>query len=438
MDQFNLVFSGDILPGHEPDEVKAKLVKMLGVAPDKADRLFSGKPIVIKKDLDADKAQAYRRKLATMGIGIRVESQSAPTQTTAPSTSPALAPMTETGSTRAGSDTPPDQPDPTTVLAEQMNCPECGHAQPKRTLCINCGIDMPRFLAAQAQQKEEASVPGGLAAAASIRTYEHAPIYTEADERPPFFGLSFEGRLSRRSYFTGTCLLGLVMFATTFAAFAAGMPKLLYPVGIVFLFLFIRLGVLRTHDFNWAGWWVLLTAIPGIGLVYSLLMSFFPGSPEANNFGEKPEPTSWARTVGAFGLLVLIPVVVALIAPANLARGLSQFAGQTPANADDMGVVASMDLTGYDPALNDLVMYSLTTCGYCAQKRAQFETLGVRYVEVFIDIDSGANQALQTKLEAIGYRGRGVGTPVIEINGTLLPNNPSLDEIGKYFYRRRT
>jgi len=432
MELYKLVFSGDILPGNDPDETRARLVALLGVAPDKTERLFSGKPVVIKKGLDADAAQAYRRKLASMGIGVRVEAQEIVTPS-----GPREAVASQPATPVAAPDTPLE---PSLVEIEEMQCPECGQSQPKRTLCMHCGVDMPRILAAREQQKQDAAMPGIQQSTESIRVYEQAPIYTSSPERQPYFGLNFDARMSRRSYFTGWCLMSLAAFVSLMFAVLVGGKWLMIPIMVVFVVMGLRLSVLRTHDFNWSGWWVLLTFIPVVGVIFSLLLLFFPGSPDDNDFGDKPESATWGHALGALAALFIVPTAIALIAPAFIARGVTQFSGPGNAYMGGNGAMASvsMDLEGYDPALNDLVMYSLTTCGYCAQKRAQFDALGVQYIEVFIDTDEGARLALMTKLDAIGYRDRGVGTPTIEINGTMLPNNPSLDEIAKHFYRRRT
>jgi len=419
MTLYTLVFSGDILPGNEPDETKARFLKVLGVAPEKSERLFSGKPVVIKKGLTAEAAEAYRRKLASMGIGVRVDADSGTPAPAAPAANEASA--------------EPAVGEPALVEIEQMQCPECGQLQPKRTLCMHCGVDMPRILAARAQAEAEASTPGNQETLASIRIYDQAPAYTNAPERPPYFGLNFDSRMTRRSYFTGWCLMSLAAFVSTLLMMLIGAKWLAIPVLIVYMVMALRLSVSRAHDFNWSAWWVLLTFIPVVGQIFSLLLLFFPGSPDDNDFGEKPEGAGWGHVLGALAAVVLVPALIVLMAPGLVAKGVSQYGGGYENTAS-----VSMDLEGYDPALNDLVMYSLTTCGYCAQKRAQFDALGVHYVEVFIDTDDGARLALQTKLEAIGYRGRGVGTPTIEINGVMLPNNPSLDEIAEHFYRRRT
>ena len=36
MEQYTLVFSGDILPGNDPEETRARLIALLGVAPEKS------------------------------------------------------------------------------------------------------------------------------------------------------------------------------------------------------------------------------------------------------------------------------------------------------------------------------------------------------------------------------------------------------------------
>jgi glutaredoxin len=79
-----------------------------------------------------------------------------------------------------------------------------------------------------------------------------------------------------------------------------------------------------------------------------------------------------------------------------------------------------------------VIMYSLTTCGYCVQKRAQLLAAGIQFEEHFIDADSARMQELSVKLTNAGYRGGAIGTPTFEVNGKMLPNNPSLDTIRKH------
>ena len=76
-----------------------------------------------------------------------------------------------------------------------------------------------------------------------------------------------------------------------------------------------------------------------------------------------------------------------------------------------------------------IVMYSLTTCGYCNAKRAELKARGIPFVEYFLDKEPDRQRELFEKLIVAGYRGGGIGTPTFEVNGKMLPNNPSLDTI---------
>ena len=109
-------------------------------------------------------------------------------------------------------------------------------------------------------------------------------------------------------------------------------------------------------------------------------------------------------------LLVLFAVAVAWM----LARGLRH--EPVPVRQGDF-------------ANSGIVMYSLTTCGYCNAKRAELQARGIPFVEYFLDKEPGRQRELFEKLIVAGYRGGGIGTPTFEVNGKMLPNNPSLDTI---------
>lgn len=79
-----------------------------------------------------------------------------------------------------------------------------------------------------------------------------------------------------------------------------------------------------------------------------------------------------------------------------------------------------------------VIMYSLTTCGYCTQKRAQLRAAGIQFVEYFVDSDPARMQELTAKLTHAGYRGGAIGTPTFDVNGRMLLNNPSLETIRKH------
>jgi glutaredoxin len=76
-----------------------------------------------------------------------------------------------------------------------------------------------------------------------------------------------------------------------------------------------------------------------------------------------------------------------------------------------------------------IVMYSLTTCGYCNIKRKELRARGIPFVEYFVDTDPARRDELFAKLRDSGFRGGAFGTPTFEVNGRMLPNNPSIETI---------
>ncbi|MEZ5481106.1 MAG: glutaredoxin domain-containing protein [Porticoccaceae bacterium] len=64
-------------------------------------------------------------------------------------------------------------------------------------------------------------------------------------------------------------------------------------------------------------------------------------------------------------------------------------------------------------AHNELIMYSLTTCGYCKQKRRQLEAANIPFTEHFIDVDRQRQKELNEKLARSGHFARGYGTPIL-------------------------
>ncbi|KAA3655360.1 MAG: DUF805 domain-containing protein [Proteobacteria bacterium] len=432
MTQYKLVFSGDILPGHDPDQVKAQLLAMLKLAPEQAPRLFSGKRVTLKKGLDAERAQSYRRKLSAMGIGIRVEAERDDTEAPRPATpppAPIRPPQAATPPTPA-LDLVPAEPAPAT----EMDCPECGHHQPRRTLCLNCGCDMPRVLAAREAQAQEAKAGVSDIQHRSLRIHPgDAPVVQAEPAR--LFGADFGGRIGRRSYFAGSMLLTSVLMWIALAGVRMESFLVLGLCALVGVFFGIRLSILRCHDFDWRGWWVLITAIPYVGALFSLLLMFFPGSKDDNTYGARPQPTSWGAAVGALVVVVASSMLAFSFFAQDIAGAAMRY-GDTAGLTSDAGSASGLQnaaLRHYDPARDRIVMYSLTTCGYCDQKRAQFDALGVRYREVFIDTDRSAGEAMWAKLRAGGWTSGGVGTPTLEVNGVMLPNNPSLEAMSQHF-----
>ena len=81
---------------------------------------------------------------------------------------------------------------------------------------------------------------------------------------------------------------------------------------------------------------------------------------------------------------------------------------------------------------NEVIMYSLTTCGYCKQKASELDAAGIEYHEYFIDVDAKRRDELTRKLQWAGFAARNWGTPILDVHGVMLPNDPSLDTIREH------
>ena len=80
-------------------------------------------------------------------------------------------------------------------------------------------------------------------------------------------------------------------------------------------------------------------------------------------------------------------------------------------------------------AHDEVIMYSLTTCGFCKQKARELKQEGIVFIEYFIDKDRKRKKELNTKLSQAGYKPKSYGTPIMDVHGVMLPNNPAISKI---------
>ena len=132
---FEVAFSGQIDDNADLVEVKGKIAKMFHADETKLAQLFSGKRIVIKKNIDAQTAAKYKTALERAGAKCEVKSLSASGEVVPgpdlkpeaasppPSPPPAVAPVqiTYTASGDYGDVPPPPQIDPLGITADQID-----------------------------------------------------------------------------------------------------------------------------------------------------------------------------------------------------------------------------------------------------------------------------------------------------------------------------
>ncbi|QEY17094.1 hypothetical protein D0C16_14575 [Cellvibrio sp. KY-GH-1] len=69
---FDIIFRGDIVFGHQLSEVKVKLQQLFKVDAAKIDALFTGRPVPLKRNLDEATANKYRDVLLKAGAMVEV------------------------------------------------------------------------------------------------------------------------------------------------------------------------------------------------------------------------------------------------------------------------------------------------------------------------------------------------------------------------------
>ncbi|WP_156939106.1 hypothetical protein [Deefgea rivuli] len=132
---FCLTLTGNFLPGIAPEIATQSLAQLLKLDYQKAAYLIAKAPTVLKKELPQAQLDQYLGLLNKAGVEVRAEINS-----------PSI-----TAQAIQQSIINPDSLNQALEI-ESMACPNCAKQQAKRTLCVACGCDMPRRLAAQKQE----------------------------------------------------------------------------------------------------------------------------------------------------------------------------------------------------------------------------------------------------------------------------------------------
>ena len=72
--RFEVVFRGDVEPGQSVAEVKEGLIRLFNTDASRIDQMFSGKPVVIKGNLDEETAKHYQASLKKAGALVQIRS----------------------------------------------------------------------------------------------------------------------------------------------------------------------------------------------------------------------------------------------------------------------------------------------------------------------------------------------------------------------------
>ena len=378
-----LVFYGEILPGHDAAAVQTRLGELLKLPADQVAAVFSGRRIVLRKNLPDEQAASYVARLEK--VGVKVFAEALPQLPAAPPEAPAAPPVLPQAQPQVAAVQAVPAPAPPAAsevpvlvqgaTVEEMDCPKCGERQPKRTLCRACSVDMKRFAEAQQQAEQDAREERLLAREIALASSGRGAHARGADDAVGIFGYGFSGRLGRRYYLVGGLLawaiggFALVALLKLDSLFVAGLGV------VVSTFISLRLAVLRCHDANWSGWLTLIFFIPYIGPLFGLVLLFMPGTQGENNHGS-PSPAP-SLPVG-FAMLVLFAFSVGTVykqQDAFIAYALNKtMGGALQAGNEAGGPVLSV-------AEADVEMFTTSSCGVCHMAKAYMHKRGITYAE---------------------------------------------------------
>ena len=309
--RFKIVFSGELMPAAQLDEVKANLARLFKSDSAKIDSLFSGTPVALKRDLGEDEAEKYLAALQRAGAKVYKEADLG-----------ASLSLVETEDHN-----PPAAANQTTAATDssRMSCPKCGHEQDKAAECTACGIIIDKYLARQAELAASAPTITVTSAASDVTapaTPYAPPTANVAEALPDYADLrpfGVEGRIGRLRYLAWSIsLMAAAMAVFGVVAIGFQMSEVLGAIlGVLALVAMavvsVQIGVQRLHDIGWSGWLLLVNLVPVVGSVFSIIMLVVPGSTAANRFGPPPPPNSTAVKVLS-ALWLLVPVVFGILA----------------------------------------------------------------------------------------------------------------------------
>ncbi|WP_250458804.1 hypothetical protein [Microbulbifer litoralis] len=75
---YSVIFRGDLLPGYTAGDVKANLARLFKAGPAAVEKLFSGRPLAIKKGLPKAKAEQLQATLAKLGAQAALKAEGEP------------------------------------------------------------------------------------------------------------------------------------------------------------------------------------------------------------------------------------------------------------------------------------------------------------------------------------------------------------------------
>lgn len=276
--RFKIVFDGALLPGVESTTAKLNLAELFKSDVEAIEKLFTGRPVALKRDLSRPDAETYLNALKNAGVDARIEAEQ-----------PVAFSLAETHETTSGTSDfsqPAASPYAPPRAAVGDDLPEYA---PLNVFTIHGRIGRLRYLAWTLVLTVAMLVASGIIATAGFAVATASP--------------------------TAGIILGSLL---GFALFVA------------ILWVSVQIAVQRLHDLGWSGWLWFLNLVPLVNSVFPILLLVLPGNAGANQYGAPPPRNSTAVKVLATLWLAFIPVMLAIV----VTLGMNGYLNQLEANMD--------------------------------------------------------------------------------------------------------
>ncbi|MBR7216129.1 DUF805 domain-containing protein [Pseudomonas sp. B2021] len=274
--RFKIVFDGALRPGVESTTAKLNLAELFKSDVEAIEKLFTGRPVALKRDLSHSDAETYLTALHNAGVDARIEVE----QPVAFS----LAETHETGSSTADRAAASPYAPPRAAVGDDL--PEFATL---KVFTIHGRIGRLRYLAWTLALTVAMLVAAGIISTVGFAVATASPTI---------------------AIIIGS-LLGFALF-------------------VALVVVSVQIGVQRLHDLGWSGWLYLLNLVPLVNSVFPLLLLVLPGNTGANQYGAPPPRNSTAVKILASLWLAFIPLMLIIV----VTLGMNGYLDQLEANMD--------------------------------------------------------------------------------------------------------
>ncbi|MDY4303676.1 DUF805 domain-containing protein [Pseudomonas salmasensis] len=274
--RFKIVFDGALRPGVESTTAKLNLAELFKSDVEAIEKLFTGRPVALKRDLSHSDAQTYLTALHNAGVDARIEAE----QPVAFS----LAETHETNSSTADRAAASPYAPPRAAVGDDL--PEFATL---KVFTIHGRIGRLRYLAWTLALTVAMLVAAGIISTVGFAVATASPTI---------------------AIIIGS-LLGFALF-------------------VALVVVSVQIGVQRLHDLGWSGWLYLLNLVPLVNSVFPLLLLVLPGNTGANQYGAPPPRNSTAVKILASLWLAFIPLMLIIV----VTLGMNGYLDQLEANMD--------------------------------------------------------------------------------------------------------